>query len=202
MALPSPKLVTNDFQQLAVVFWNVFPLLVFGILRILGTIVPMLNGQLKNRSANSPDIHLRCVRLVSLTSLLLSAALHVAISAGSISTLLFPTLFNAKYVTELGPASVFLPPVLIDRGNSVGAGFRSFFLWDQAAGYPVMIMVMAMQLRTANVTRGVSTSWAKLIGSAMLISLLAGPGSACLALSWWRDEILFGVEREDGRKDE
>ncbi|KAL8886472.1 MAG: hypothetical protein Q9215_005829 [Flavoplaca cf. flavocitrina] len=123
------------------------------------------------------------------------------ILAGSISTLLFPALFNPKYVTELGPASVFLPPISIDRGDSVGAGFRSFFLWDQAAGYPVMIMVMIMQLRTAYMSRGVSTSWAKMIGSAVLISLVAGPGSACLALSWWRDEILFGVEGEDGRKD-
>ncbi|KAL8835384.1 MAG: hypothetical protein Q9176_006955 [Flavoplaca citrina] len=201
MALPSPKLVSNDFQQLAVVFWNVFPLLVFGFLRIFGTIIPILTGQPKNRSATSPDNHLRCVRFVSLTSLMLSADLHVAIVAGSISTLLFPALFNPKYVTELGPASVFLPPISIDRGDSVGAGFRSFFLWDQAAGYPVMIMVMIMQLRTAYMSRGVSTSWAKMIGSAVLISLVAGPGSACLALSWWRDEILFGVEGEDGRKD-
>ncbi|KAL8875069.1 MAG: hypothetical protein Q9198_006521 [Flavoplaca austrocitrina] len=200
MALPSPKLVSNDFQQLAVVFWNVFPLLVLGFLQIFGTIIPMLTRQPKNRSASSPDNHLRCVRFVSLTSLMLSAALHVAIVAGSISTLLFPALFSPKYVTELGPASLFLPPVSIDRGDSVGAGFRSFFLWDQAAGYPVMIMVMVMQLRTANVSRGVSIGWAKAIGSAMLISLVAGPGSACLALSWWRDEILFGVERADGRK--
>ncbi len=201
MALPSAKLVTNGFQQLALVFWNLFPLLVLGFLRTFGMIIPLLTGQPKNRPKSSPDDHLRCVRFVSLISLGLSAALHVAIVTGSISTLLFPALFNPKYVMELGPTSVFLPPISIDQGDSVGAGLRSFFLWDQAAGYLVMIMVMVMQLRTAGVSRGVSTSWAKMIGLAMLISLVAGPGSACLALSWRRDEILFRVEREDGRKD-
>ena len=33
-----------------------------------------------------------------------------------------------------------------------------------------------------------------MVGLAVVITGLAGPGSACLALSWLSDEILFGFQ--------
>ena len=192
MALPPPQIVTNSFQQLAVVTWNLYPLLVLVILKSLGALAPIFSGQ-RNE-------HLRVVRLVSCASLAMSSAVHVGVSAVSISTILFPALFDAKYAPELSPASLFLPPISIAQGSTVGDGVRSFFLWDQAFGYPIVILVMMLQLRTAVITRGLPTSWTKSVGFAVLTSCVAGPGSACLALSWLRDEILFSFEGEAGGK--
>ena len=200
MALPSPKIVTNNFQQMALVSWNLFPLLVFGILKFLGVLVPVFSRWQSDRPALSPQEHLRLVRLVSFASLIVSAAVHIAVVTISISSVLFPALFDAKAVEDLSPVSIFLPPISIRRGETVGDGVRSFFLWDQASGYPIMIIVMMLQLRTAATSRGMSTSWEKLFGFAALVTFVAGPGSACLALSWLRDETLFGYDEVTSRK--
>lgn len=196
MALPSPGIVTNNFQQLAVVTWNLFPLLVLVILKFLGAFVPMFSSRRNDRPARSPQEHLRAVRLVSCASLAISSAVHIGVSAVSISTILFPALFNAKYARELSPASLVLPPISITQGSTVGDGIRSFFLWDQVFGYPVVILVMMLQLRTAVIARGFPTSWLKSLGLVVLTTCVAGPGSACLALSWLRDEILFDFDVE------
>lgn len=197
MALPSPGIVTNNFQQLAVVTWNLYPLLVLVILNVLGALASPFSGWQIDRPAQE---HLQVVRLVNCASLAMSSAVHIGVSAVSISTILFPVLFNAKYVQELSPASLLLPPISITQGSTVGDGFRGFCLWDQVFGYPVVILVMMLQLRTAMIARGLPTSWLKSVGLVILISCVAGPGSACLALSWLRDEILFDFNAEASAK--
>lgn len=196
MALPSPGIVTTDSQQLAIVTWNLFPLLVLVILKCFGACSPMLSSTRIDRPARSPQEHLQVVRLVSCASLAMSSAVHIGVSAVSISTVLFPALFNAKYAQELSPASLFLPPTSITQASTVGDGVRSFLLWDQVFGYPVIILIGMLQLRTAVISRGLLTSWMKSLGLVVLTSCVAGPGSACLALSWLRDEILFDSDVE------
>ena len=82
----------------------------------------------------------------------------------------------------------------------MGDGVRSFLLWVQAFGFPTVILVMILQLRTAVIARGLPTSWMKSVGLAGSTSCVAGSGSACLALSWLRDEILFDFGREASGK--
>lgn len=194
MALPSPEIVTENFQQLAVVTWNLFPLLVLVIFKFFRTCVPIFSSWRNDQPATSRHEHLRAMRLVSGVSLALSSAVHIGISALSISTVLFPTLFNAKYAHELNPASLILPPISIIQGSTVGDGVRSFLLWDQLFAYPVVMLVGMLQLRTAAIARGHPTSWMKSLGLVFLISCVAGPGSAYLALGWLRDEILFDID--------
>ncbi|KAL9124508.1 MAG: hypothetical protein Q9217_006162 [Psora testacea] len=196
MALPSPGIVTNNFQQLAVVVWNLYPMLVLVILKVFTS---MLSGLRNDQSASSPREHLRSVRLISCLSLIMSSAVHIGVSAVSTSTALFPTIFTAKYAQELSPGRLILPPLSIFQGGSVGDGVRSFFWWDQVAAYPIVILVMMLELHTAVVARGLPTNRVKSAGMAVMISCIAGPGSACLALSWLRDEILFGEIEESSR---
>lgn len=200
MALPSPRVVTEHFQQLAVVTWNLYPLLVLVILKVLGGFAPMFSSRPNDQPAKSPQEHLRIMRLVNCASLVMSSAIHTGISALSISTVLFPILFNARYAQELNPASLVLPPISITQGRTVGDGVRSFLLWDQVFAYSVVILVGMLQLRTAALARGHTATWTKLLGLAVVISCVAGPGSAYLALSWLRDEILFDIDREPGGK--
>jgi hypothetical protein len=54
MALPSPKIVTNNFQQLALVSWNLFPLLVFGLLNFLGATIPVFSRRRNDLPVSSP----------------------------------------------------------------------------------------------------------------------------------------------------
>ncbi len=201
MALPSPGIVSNNFQQLAVVTWNLFPFLVLVILKFFRTFAPMFFHDWDERPARSSHEHLRAVRWVSSASIAMSSAVHIGISTLSISTILFPALFSAKYAQELSPASLILPPLSITRGSTVGDGVRSFLMWDQVFGYSVVILVGMLQLRTAAIARGHPISWMKLLGLVVLISCVAGPGSAYLALSWLRDEVLFDINEEASGKD-
>jgi len=44
MALPSPDLVSNDFQQLALVAWNLFPVLVYVVMQVFQYVLPLTGG--------------------------------------------------------------------------------------------------------------------------------------------------------------
>ncbi len=201
MALPSPQIVSNAFQQRVLVLWNLFPLSLFLLLKILGTITSSLYPLGSPRGAVSPQEHLRSIRIVNSIAMVMSAVVHVGIVTLSISTVIFPVMFNEAYIADFSPRALFAPPVAIGGGETVGDGVRGFFLWDQIAGYPVMMLVMMMQLRAAADSLGVGISWMKMVGMAMGVSCVAGPGSACLALSWLRDEMLFG-SGEEGRGEE
>lgn len=198
MGLPSPTITTNNFKQLAVVAWNVYPLIILIILWISASMTGALSHQSADRSKVSPREHLRAVRWSNSIALGISSVTHISICAVSFSTILFPDLFNTKYTQALRPASIFLPPISINRGNTVGDGVRSFLMWDQICGCSVVILVMLVQLRTATIATGKKSSWIKSIGAATLISCVAGPGSASLAISWWRDEMVFGDGVADG----
>ena len=197
MALPSPHIVSNAFQRRALVLWNLFPLSMFLLLKILGamtssSLYPLWSRSGKESAVFAPREHIRSIRIVNFIAMVMSAVVHVSILTLSISTVIFPSIFNEAYIADFSPRALFSPPMAIGRGETVGDGVRGFFLWDQVAGYPLMILVMMMQLRIAAHSLGVGISWVKMVGMAMGVSCIAGPGSACLALSWLRDEMLFG----------
>ena len=73
-------------------------------------------------------------------------------------------------------------------------------LWDQLAGYSIMILVAVLELRTAVRARVWKTNWIKSLAFAVIGSLLVGPGSTCLAIRWAGDEDLFADGREDEQK--
>ncbi|KAF2497541.1 hypothetical protein BU16DRAFT_616165 [Lophium mytilinum] len=187
MAIPSPSLVSNRFQQLAVVVWNVFPLVVLALHKTFSVLLPT-KGFLKQ---TSPTSHLKAIRITNGCALATSFAVHIAVSSLSLATVLFPAVFAPGYAEELGPTSVFVPPIAISKSKTVGEGFRSFLLWDQVFGYSIMLVVALMQLETSVKAHGKTFSWVKTVPVALVGAVVAGPGSVSLAVSWVRDEILF-----------
>ncbi|KAJ5958022.1 uncharacterized protein N7479_005172 [Penicillium vulpinum] len=189
MALPSPKIVSNDFQQLALVTWNVFPLGVFLVHKALWAIFPSSGD-----TSISASAHLKAIRILNAISMLVSFTVHVALSSMSLTTLLFPSLWEPGFISEFLPATLVIPPVSFTQGTTVGHGVRSFFLWDQIFGYMVAILVAWLQLRTVIVARGNKLGWMKLVVGIVGGTVIAGPGSVCLAINWIRDEILLNPE--------
>lgn len=198
MALPSPQIISNGFQQRALLVWNLFPLSFLLLHKILGAMTTLClpNWKPERRSATSVQEHIRAIRIMNFIAIFVSAFVHIALVSLSICTVMFPIIFTEGFLTELNPRSLFLPPMSMSRGETVGDGVRGFLLWDQVAGYPVMILVMMRQLRMAGNSLARTTSWINMAGMAVGIACVAGPGSACLALSWLRDELLFGCGGE------
>ncbi|KGO77078.1 hypothetical protein PITC_006860 [Penicillium italicum] len=189
MALPSPTIVSNDFQQLALVAWNVFPFNVFLVHQALRVIFPSSPA-----TSISASAHRKAIRILSVVSMLVSFTVHVVLSSISLTTLLFPSLWAPGFISDFLPAALVIPPVSFTRGTTVGDGVRSFLLWDQVFGYMVAILIAWLQLHTVLVARGKRLGWVKSVVWIVGGAAIAGPGSVCLAINWTRDEFLLNSE--------
>ncbi|KAL3468955.1 hypothetical protein BJX99DRAFT_268818 [Aspergillus californicus] len=228
MSIPSsssadtPALVSNMFQQYAIAVWNMYPLvvlvLVYVLRPVLSTLVPSRATAVKKSPSSKTDAHptgrrgkLTALRTTNITALIFSTAMHISIVGISLSTILFPTIFRPAYINHLSPASIFLPPLASgSQALTPGDGVRGFLLWDQVASYATILVVVLGEFR--EVVRAVKVqgqgggggTWASLLSSwtgivgVVGVSLVLGPGSACLVVSWMRDEILFGDEEKGG----
>ncbi|PTU21755.1 hypothetical protein P175DRAFT_0434760 [Aspergillus ochraceoroseus IBT 24754] len=193
MALPSPGVVSNDFQQLALVAWNLFPALVYVSMQVFHYVLLLAGGD-GEKYATTASTRRTTLRIVYAVSLWISFAVHMGLLSISLTTVLFPTLWAPETLDDFHPARLLIPPVAVTPTRTVGDGVLSFFLWDQLFGYIVGILVAWSQLRTVLVARGwYHQRWA---GTKVLVGivggvLIAGPGSVCLGLNWVRDELLM-----------
>jgi hypothetical protein len=192
MGLSSPKLVSNDFRQMAIVSWNVFPILVSLIQTVLSSLCVVLG--LSTKDASSPFDHLNAIRFANACALIVSTTSHIAIVSLSAITVVFPFVFEPEYVKEFSPRAVMAPPIFSTAVSSLGQGVRTFMLWDQIFAYGTMLILAGLQLHPVI---SVSMRTFRPIWTAVFVAfcaLVAGPGSACLALNWMQDELLFGSE--------
>ncbi|KAF2710681.1 hypothetical protein K504DRAFT_475654 [Pleomassaria siparia CBS 279.74] len=126
--------------------------------------------------------HLSAVRFVYTVSGTISAVIHIAVVLTSLLTILFLMVFSPTYLSELSPWSLAIPLIFFTEGRTVGDG--------------VVGLVMLRQYRCTYIATGTRFRWQKEVLRAAIVSVVGGPGVACLSLSWRRDEILFGGEGE------
>ncbi|KAI0892648.1 hypothetical protein F4806DRAFT_499762 [Annulohypoxylon nitens] len=195
MAIPAPTRLTYDSKQVALVLWNIFPLLVFAFQASLNAVIPKkvtVTESSKTRGKPEAKQHLASTRWMYATAFVFSFASHISILAVSISTVWLPMLWQESYIADLSPVRLFIPPLSLTVGQTVGDGVQSFMMWDQVFGYGTVSIVMLLQLQNASRSTGKSFSWFKSVGAVLLGSAIVGPGNACLIISWLRDEMLFG----------
>ncbi|RAK77220.1 uncharacterized protein BO72DRAFT_403972 [Aspergillus fijiensis CBS 313.89] len=199
MTLPVARTISNssNFHQLAIVAWNIYPLLIIASLYtlrpFLKLIAPADTTQTTPATSKKNEAHIHSIRAATIPALLFSTLMHISIVAVSIATALFPTVFQPAYRRELHPTAIFIPPLAIGpQAKSPGDGVRGFLLWDQVAGYSTVMIVVMLELRSAWAAKGWEFRWQRMIPVALGGSLLFGPGSVCLLGSWMRDEVLFG----------
>ncbi|KAJ5736897.1 uncharacterized protein N7483_002022 [Penicillium malachiteum] len=194
MGLPSPYFVSNNFQQWTIVIWNAFPIIMYTIIATGERILSLRSSSSspKISMSSSQAAHLRVVRLMSIVSVAVGLALHVAVTTISASAALFPALFDSKYVKELTPLSLMTPPLSLAGGDTVGDGIHGFMLWDQIIGFSLVQLVFLSQLRNAlRFSNFQHRGWIGLGTVAFLLSFVVGPGTTVIVTSWLRDEILF-----------
>jgi hypothetical protein len=197
MAIPSPSIVSNHFQQFAIVAWNIYPILLYVLHKTLSALIPKA-GFLKTTSQRN---HVTAIRVTNAFAITASFAVHISVTSISLATVLFPSVFAASYAEELSPRSIFAPPIAIPVSKTAGDGVRSFLLWDQVFGYSVMLLVALLQLQTVVKAKGRAWNWVKVIPMALVGAVIGGPGSACLAVSWARDELLFETGKGEAATD-
>ncbi|RYP50671.1 hypothetical protein DL769_010920 [Monosporascus sp. CRB-8-3] len=83
MALPSPRMVFNNFRQSAIVVWNLFPLALTAIVHGAGFLLDAAPPAAASRDSHR-DAHLRVVHWLGAGAMTLGFAMHVGVSAVSI----------------------------------------------------------------------------------------------------------------------
>ncbi|KAI5867265.1 hypothetical protein GGS23DRAFT_168284 [Durotheca rogersii] len=193
MGIPSPTVVSGNFQQWAIVIWNVFPLILVAIVYALQ---PLLGAVLAGRQLSDRQAHLRAVRWLGVGSVVFGFAMHASVTAVSFSAALFPAIFAPGYAEALRPLSLAVPPIGMEVVRTPGDGIWGFMLWDQVFGFTMFMLVFLAQLqnsmRFSDQPLG-SFSWARMAVVCLLSSFLVGPGTTIMAVSWLRDEVLYGV---------
>jgi hypothetical protein len=197
MGLPSPAVVSNNFQQWAIVAWNTFPFFVLGFIRlgdaIWNVLQPPKYAAMDVTEPKHAPIQLWIVRRLGQASIFIGTFFHIAVVSISFSAWLFPNLFNTYYVDQLKPFALAVPPISIEQVRSLGEGILGFMLWDQVFGYSLVLVVFLVQYRNAQrfSNKRPLGSWTSSIAWAAGNSLLYGPGSAAMQASLLRDEVLF-----------
>ncbi|OAQ59316.1 hypothetical protein VFPPC_10379 [Pochonia chlamydosporia 170] len=205
MGLLSPDVVTHEFKQWAIVIWNTFPLIMLALLKLGEAILDALLPASKSLSSGNPrhseEQHLSVVRYISVVSILVGFTLHVSVAAVSVSTVLFPRLFNANYVKDLHPLNLVLPPIAISKATTVGDGILGFMLWDQVIGYSLVLIVFLVQLHNVHLVSNFTRSYGLIYSGILsgILSIFVGPGTVIIAISWLRDELLYGVGQKETR---
>ncbi|KAJ5639915.1 uncharacterized protein N7484_007777 [Penicillium longicatenatum] len=192
-------------HQTAIGAWNMYPLLILPILYVLRVVFSSYPVFSTGTSASaSKKVHLHAVRAVNLPAIIFSFAMHFAVVAVSLVTILFPAIIKPAYLTELHPSAIFVPPLALPKATTPGDGVKGFLLWDQLIAYLVVMVVVTLELQSAwtSTQRAGSFCWSWYFPALFMTSLLLGPGTACLIVSWLRDEILFGgwIDEKEAKK--
>ena len=113
MSLPSPSFVTNSFQQMAIVLWNVFPILVFMVHRVLSELDRLLFPCKAGRGL-SPERHLRAARFAYSCAMIVGAVSHLSYMLLGTFTMLFTFMFHLEYARAFSPKKLMVPPFTWD----------------------------------------------------------------------------------------
>lgn len=209
-------------HQWIAALWQGFPLWVFTLQYILGfayrrfgpnfgsvsrgmaTTISLEQSSVVHEQPLGGDhtLEMNALNTVYLFSIGVSTFTHLATVSLVLSRILFPKLFSKFALEALSFQQVFLPPAsyLSLPMKSMGVAILNFFQYDQYVG-AVATVTWAMILwchsqRSGNRRRG----FVKQMGKTLVISILAGPGTAFVALVWDRDLRLIGGRHEYQRK--
>ena len=189
MSIPSPSVVSNSFQQLAIAAWNLFPLLVAVAQSALGRIASLRGS---SRQPFSRSASLKAVRFTYGLTVMFCFASHIAIISFSSCSALFPSVFAPHYASAFRITKVFRLPLSLGQVSSVGEGATQFMQWDMAVGFAAMLSLGSITCMKALMVVG-WYSRMRFITFVLTGSLIMGPGTTLLLVNWIRDEHLLAT---------
>ncbi|OHE98123.1 hypothetical protein CORC01_06637 [Colletotrichum orchidophilum] len=123
-----------DSKQVALVLWNVFPILVPAAFAGIQAVTSAARGKQHQATGSRgedaatitrPSIQtsrhtMSTISLIYAPALIVSVYSHVAILAVTLFTRLFPALFRPEHLASLTPWGVFVPPLAVVAGQTCG----------------------------------------------------------------------------------
>ncbi|KAI9702836.1 MAG: hypothetical protein M1836_008050 [Candelina mexicana] len=205
MCLPAPHVVTFERKQLFVIIWQAFPLWISLWQFCLSTLLSVILGpgaSFRSAAERKAGV-LHALRHTYVFAFTVSSVTHIAGLTLSITSLLCPAIFAPAYPPLFHPFRIFVPmnPFSSAKVSSIGEGSLSFLQYDIWIGCAASILWAAVLNRNAHKETMGLKGWLDLLAKVLCSILLAGPGSALVALMWSRDElVLVDVEEMTSKK--
>lgn len=179
MGLPSPGMISNNFKQLALVTWNVFPITVYLIFQGLSVMFGSSSPQKDNGSYRTAirilvDWHRRP---------------RVAREPQPDDTHL-PEPLDALSTRRAPPGFAHGTPGFLHANKNRGGRGPQLFPLGSGLRLQLRAALLARDGKSARIS-----GWKAFVGI-ICGSIVVGPGSVCVALDWMRDEALMSNEEE------
>lgn len=196
MGIPSPSVVSNSFQQLAIAAWNLFPLLIAVAQSSFVTIASFRGSP---RQPFSRSASLKAVRFTYGLTVMFCFASHIVIISFSSCSALFPSIFVPRYASAFRITKVFRLPLSLEQVSSVGEGATQFMQWDMAVGFAAMLSLGSITCMKALMVVGWYARM-RFITFVLTGSLVIGPGTTLSLVNWIRDEHLLATNGKPSEK--
>lgn len=209
--LRAPETISIDLKQILIAIWQPWPLYV----SILAGTVYYTTSLFTSPDTNltrAARTQLTLLRRVYAVAFAQTAITHVAGWTFSLATVLFPVLFNPRFIPLFHPLRVFMPTFPFLEGDlkveTVGQGVHIFLQWDILVGsYGILVWVISLWTSAQKKYRlersGTVSLLLGLLVKVSLLTVVAGPIAAAIELIWERDELVLAqaVSQEQRGKD-
>ena len=191
--LPSPAVTSYETHQVFMSVWQGFPV-VTGVLQpavrsLLSRLLPSTTTEYQSSAERRAHV-LGRLRAVYAFAILCAAIPHIGAWTLSLSSVLFPAIFNPAVALHLHPRRVFLPPAPNSsrKVSGMGEGLLVILLYDEYIG-SLATTLWAISVNQTSSTRAHTWSaWSSLVAKTAGLAIVAGPCAPMIWLLWERDE--------------
>ncbi|MCJ1300474.1 hypothetical protein MMC08_003271 [Hypocenomyce scalaris] len=196
LALPAPSVLTFGRKQILMAIWQVFPISV----DLLQRIIPVISSTILKGTDKRPTPptsramgYIRAMRGVYLFALILSGFTHISAMTLTATSKFFSGLFAPEYVGIFNPSRVFFPRTISTATQmpSIGHGTLMLLQYDGLIGSASLLIWASALFVRAYGRRRIFDRWLSLVAANVLLTGLMGPVGCVVALIWARDELLL-----------
>ena len=203
LTTPTPATVSFNTKQIIIALWQVFPVTVEFLQRIISPIFAKFIYKSYNLSMSAPETTVRAASLTILRRVYTFILFICAITHIRVMTVLATSYFSS-YASAFGYifSSVFIPSTLsaATKMKKIGQGAHLLLQYDEIIG-SITILLWAITLSTSSGPMVRDTKgFLGMIAILVMGTALLGPVGCAVALLWMWDERILTRSAEGGKK--
>lgn len=194
-ALPAPRIISIDQQQIFLALWQIFPAMV-GIWHQVFTVVVRKFGLAKPASSSAAS--LGDAKEIYSQTIYMAQVIHVSVIAFTFVPEAVKTIFKVADVSSINWQIVFVPMSVVSprQVGSMAEGALTLLQYDFYSGCAGLFFLVTYLSGSAY---GISAA-AITVFKVLLKSVLVGPGAALLWEFWDRDKAALAEEVGEEKK--
>ena len=125
--------------------------------------------------------------------LILAGVSHIAAEALIATSMMFPSIFAAEYAEAFSFTKVHIPAAMTPATKmpSIGSGAFMLLQYDELVGFAGLLLWASFLYVRARNQFSTTRKWLQDIVIFTLVTAVAGPAGAAVALIWARDELVL-----------